>query len=95
MAGEEIVQKTARLYGLTVARQDLAWLMLQGIVDASQAKAIVQAWDDCVRVFDAEAMTWTEAFMIPPELVFAPIARDWVAYNKYDNQGQVLARSKY
>ena len=72
-----------------------AWLILQGIIDPAHAKAIVDAWDQCVRGFEADAVTWTESFMIPPELVYAPIARDWVAYNKYDNEGKVICRSKY
>ena len=30
-----------------------------------------------------------EAFGIPEEMLSAPIARDWVHYNSYDNQGEV------
>ena len=30
-----------------------------------------------------------DAFGIPEEMLSAPIARDWVQYNSYDNQGEV------
>ncbi len=31
-----------------------------------------------------------DAFGIPPHLQAAPIAADWEAYNKVDNQGELM-----
>ena len=35
------------------------------------------------------ALALTEAFGIPEHILFSPIAGDWVAYNAYDNQGEL------
>ncbi len=37
-----------------------------------------------------QAQAVIEAFGVPDHLVAAPIAADWVKYNKVDNKGELL-----
>ena len=40
-----------------------------------------------------ESVAIVEAFGIPEHLLAAPIAADWVKYNKVDNQGELSGGS--
>jgi acyl-CoA oxidase len=92
----QIIRDTSRLYALSMLKADLAWLLCRHIVDSTtEAQTIWHAWDEAVRSFDEHAQMWVEAFMIPDELIHAPIARDWIEYNKHDNCGEVWTKSKY
>ena len=91
----DIIKDTARLYALTILKDNLAWNMMNELLTKEQASMVAKAWSLAVSEFDQLAETWIEAFMIPEELIHAPIARDWVRYNQYDNFGEVIPHSKY
>jgi acyl-CoA oxidase len=91
----EIIQDTARLYALTILKDNLAWLILHDVLSKEQSLMVLEGWNKAVRGFGRSADTWVEAFMIPDQLIHAPIARNWVKYNQYDNLGEVLPHSKY
>ena len=91
----EIVRDTARLYALTILKDNLAWLILHELLTREQAYIVMREWNLAVRGFDQWATIWIEAFMIPDQLIHAPIARDWIRYNQHNNFGEVISHSKY
>jgi len=36
-----------------------------------------------------QSLAVADAFAATPEMLSAPIARDWVSYNEYDNRGEL------
>src|SRR5205823_4899791 len=90
-----IVRDTARLYALTILKDNLAWNMLNELLTKEQASIVIRTWGQVVGEFDQWANKWIEAFMVPERIIHAPIARDWVRYNQLDNFGEVIPHSKY
>ncbi len=42
-----------------------------------------------------QALSLVDAFGLPSELLGAPIANDWVAYNETDNQGELVTKQQF
>ena len=42
-----------------------------------------------------ESLALTESFAISDTMLSAPIALDWVKYNSYDNQGEVMTKAEW
>lgn len=60
-----------------------------GVVPAEVAQNVTARAADLCRELTPQALALTEAFAINDEMLSAPIARDWVMYNKGDNQGEL------
>jgi acyl-CoA oxidase len=58
-----------------------------------QRMQIGDAIKDLCRSLGAESVAIAEGFGIPDHLLAAPIAADWDAYNKVDNQGELTGVS--
>ena len=41
------------------------------------------------------ALTLCDAFAITDTMLSAPIALDWVQYNTYDNQGELMSQNEW
>lgn len=41
------------------------------------------------------ALALTDAFGLSEDVLAAPIARDWVKYNAYDNQGELTTHTQF
>lgn len=50
---------------------------------------IVAAVPELCREVGSEAVSLVDAFGIPDHLLAAPIAADWVKYNRVDNRGEL------
>jgi acyl-CoA oxidase len=75
--------------------QDLAFYLLTNAIDKQGAIDAQNAFYQAVReVHQHSERIINEGFDIPEHLLFAPIARDWVEYNKHDNKGNWIS-SKY
>ena len=57
-----------------------------------------ECWD-CLTTFfqelGPESLALTESFAISDTMLSAPIALDWVQYNTYDNQGEVMTKAEW
>ena len=57
-----------------------------------------KCWD-CLKTFfqelGPESLALTESFAISDTMLSAPIALDWVQYNTYDNQGEVMTKAEW
>jgi len=46
-------------------------------------------------MFCCQALAICESFAITDTMLSAPIALDWVGYNSYDNQGEVMSEEEW
>jgi len=42
-----------------------------------------------------QALSLLDAFGLPKDALHAPIADDWVAFNEYDNQGELTTEEQF
>ena len=59
-------------------------------MSADSAKRATTLTATYIQDLAPHAMRLIEALGIAPWMIFAPIAKDWVAYNAEDNRGELL-----
>ena len=84
-----VLTQLHQLYLLDLVQRDLGWLLTHDVISMETAKQVPAAVAQLCKELSHNAFALTEAFQLPDELLSAPIARNWVAYNAYDNQGEI------
>ena len=85
-----ILTQVATVFGLCCMEYDLAWYVCNGLMTTAQGAAFPDLVRSQIAALAPQALNLTTAFGIPEELIHAPIAGDWAAYNKGDNQGELI-----
>jgi len=83
------------LYLATVMEKNLSWFVISGILkpeDINPMKAI--SADLCAQL-GPQSLAICESFGITDTMLSAPIALDWVGYNSYDNQGELMTEQEW
>ena len=70
--------------------QDLGWYVSEGVLAPSFGKEVPKVGRKLAKEVAPQAMNLIEAFGIPEYMRYAPISRDWLAYNGFDNFGELL-----
>jgi len=77
------------LYAVNTLERNLAQLVIAGVVKREQMADIRLRSAALCAQLGPQALAVAESFAATPEMLSAPIARDWVQYNEYDNQGEL------
>jgi len=83
------------LYMATIMEKNISWFVISGILkneDINQMKNI--SADLCAQL-GPQALAICESFGITDTMLSAPIALDWVGYNSYDNQGELMTEKEW
>jgi len=83
------------LYMATIMEKNISWFVISGILkneDINQMKSI--SADLCAQL-GPQALAICESFGITDTMLSAPIALDWVGYNSYDNQGELMTEKEW
>ena len=86
-----VLSQLRKLYAVDAIEKDLGWFISSGILPMELAQKVGTTAAQLCRDISPQALPLVEAFAIPEPMLSAPIARDWVNYNEYDNQGEVQA----
>jgi len=78
------------LYALSRLSADMGWILSEGLIPPKQGTLIQQEIRSLCTLLSPMCEDLTKGFGIPEHLLFAPIANDWVAYNEFDNQGELV-----
>ena len=87
---QEMLTKLAVLFALNSIQKDLAWFIAEGVFSPAFYHKFGSVYDEAVAAVAPIAMDAVAAFDVREEMLHAPIAADWVKYNTYDNQGELL-----
>lgn len=77
------------LYAFRRIEIDLPWFLTNKILSIEQGQQVTVRVRELCAAIAPYALSLVKAFGIPDHLCLAPIAQDWVEYNRYDNRGEV------
>jgi len=87
---QPVLDRLYRLYALDCIERDLGWYAISDAgLPSDMAKAVPSEARRLCSELAPEALGLADAFGITDAMLTAPIARDWISYNEYDNQGEL------
>jgi uncharacterized protein (DUF697 family) len=78
------------IFATGIIVQDLAWFITSGLVTAAQGTIVIENHKKLIKATVPHIKGLVQAFDIKEHMIYAPIGKDWVAYNVHDNQGELL-----
>lgn len=86
----EILLNIHRLYAVSIIRRHLDWYIINDIISIDTAKQFDALFANLCKEIAPQSLALTDAFGLTDSMISAPIAMDWVKYNEYDNQGELM-----
>jgi len=83
------------LYLTTVVEKNLGWYIISGILQSGDVGLVKGNSAELCAELGPQALALCESFAITDTMLSAPIALDWVGYNTYDNQGEVMSEGEW
>lgn len=84
---KKVLTDVCLLFALRTIEKDLSYFMVQKLLPLDE-KVSDKVRDLCASL-SKESLSLIDGFAIPEKIICAPIASDWIEYNKSDNQGEV------
>ena len=85
-----VLTNVYHLFLLSRIEADLAWFVTEGVLSKRCGKTVPQKVRTLCDKLASSSELLCDGFGIPEHMLYAPIAGDWVAYNEYDNKGEIL-----
>lgn len=92
---EPILKKLFHLHLLSTLERDLPWFIEHGTLTPAQGRELLDLNRSLCAQIAPDALSICDSFALPEEVLAAPIARDWVKYNEYDNQGELATNEQF
>jgi len=83
------------LYLTTIVEKNLGWLLISGLLKPGDVDAVKASGADLCAELGPQALAVCESFGITDTMLSAPIALDWVGFNSYDNQGELMTEQEW
>merc|ERR1712227_1117094 len=90
-----ILSKVYSLYLATIVEKNLAWFVISGLVPSSDISGLKAHSADLCAELGTQYLAICESFGITDTMLSAPIALDWVGFNSYDNQGELMTEAEW
>jgi len=84
-----ILTQLYHLYLVNIVERNLGFFTVNGLLPIDLGQKVNGTAAQICSDVAPQALNLCDAFAITDEMLSAPIARDWVKYNEYDNQGEV------
>lgn len=92
---EPILSLIYNLYLATTVEKNLGWFVISGLLQPSDIDSVKSNAADLCATLGPQALAVCESFGITDTMLSAPIALDWVGYNSYDNQGELMTEKEW
>lgn len=90
-----ILSKVYSLYLASIVEKNLAWFVISGLVPSSDISGLKSHSADLCAELSTQSLAICESFGITDTMLSAPIALDWVGFNSYDNQGELMNEKEW
>jgi len=84
-----------QLYLVTILEKNLSWFVISGILKPEDINPVKTLSADLCAQLGPQSLAICESFGITDTMLSAPIALDWVGYNSYDNQGELMTEKEW
>lgn len=84
-----VLEKIYHLYLTTIINEDIGYFLVNGLISTSTAAKLPSTINQLVKDIAPDCLALADSFGFTEEMISAPIARDWVKYNAFDNQGEM------
>ncbi len=85
-----VLEQLYKLYAVDAVEQNLGWYLASETLPVSAGAMVGGVAAKLCKDLSHQALPLVESFGITDAMLSAPIALDWVQYNTYDNQGEML-----
>lgn len=85
-----VLNQVRSLYVLSRIETDLAWFLTEGLLSAADGRKVIEESRKLCAELAPQAVELCNGFGIPEHMLHAPIAQDWVKYNEYQNNGELM-----
>merc|ERR1719225_2592064 len=92
---QPILQKIFTLYSITVIERNLPWFIISKTLSKEQGLEVKTLAAQLCAELGPQALAICNSFAITDTMLSAPIALDWVKYNSYDNQGELMSKEEW
>lgn len=75
--------------------KDLPTFLEHGLLNAGQGRQVLDLSRRLCADLAPKSLALVESFGLPEEMLQSPLASDWVEYNAYDNQGELMTRKEF
>merc|ERR1712156_1273006 len=90
-----MLEKIFTLYALTTIERNLSWFILSNTLTTAQGQNVKDLAGQMCAELGSQALAICDSFAITDTMLSAPIALDWVQYNTYDNQGELMSKEEW
>jgi acyl-CoA oxidase len=87
-----VLIKCKELYAKLKIKESSSWFLSEGILSGRDYRKLCARINQLNKEIAPDIELVINSFNIPEFLVHAPMAKDWVAFNSYDHQGEVYNR---
>ena len=92
---QPILTKVFNLYLATIIEKNLSWFVISGLLQPADVNPLKAHSADLCAELGPQSLAICESFGITDTMLSAPIALDWVGYNSYDNQGELMSEKEW
>ncbi len=90
-----VLKKVYELFLMTVLEKNLSWYVISGLLAPSDINKVREVAARLCAELGPESLALCDSFAITDTMLSAPIALDWVSYNTYDNQGELMTEQEW
>jgi len=83
------------LYLTNMVEKNLTWLVISGLLKPGDINVVKESSANLCAELGPQALAVCESFGITDTMLSAPIALDWVGFNSYDNQGELMTEKEW
>lgn len=92
---QSILSKIFSVYHATIIEKNLSWFVINGLISSSEINAVKRFSADLCAELGGQSLAICESFGLTDTMLSAPIALDWVGFNTYDNQGELMTEEEW
>jgi len=86
---QPVLMKLYKLYCITILQNDISWFLTNNLISKKGAAGLQDQYNALVKELSPDCLALADGFGLTDEMLSAPIARDWIKYNSFDNQGEM------
>ena len=83
------------IFSITVIERNLPWFIISKTLSKEQGLEVKTLAAQLCAELGPQALAICNSFAITDTMLSAPIALDWVKYNTYDNQGELMSKEEW